>query len=63
MMQDVGKRLRVYHARYDEWYKGTIVGIDAERQMHCIEYDHGERRWNKMSMRKYQLLRKKNSQQ
>ena len=24
MMQDVGKRLRVYHARYDEWYKGMI---------------------------------------
>ena len=59
MMQDVGKRIRVHFARYDEWYKGTIVGIDAERRMHCIEYDHGERKWCKMDMRKYQLLKKK----
>lgn len=50
MMQDVGKRLRVYFARYDDWYKGTVVGIDAERKMHCIEYDHGDRRWCKMEM-------------
>ena len=60
MMQDVGKRLRIYFARYDDWYKGTVVGIDAERKMHCIEYDHGERRWCKMEMRKYQILKKKN---
>ena len=59
MMQDVGKRLRIYFARYDDWYKGTVVGIDAERKMHCIEYDHGERRWCKMEMRKYQILKKK----
>ena len=26
MMQDVGKRLRIYFARYDDWYKGTVVG-------------------------------------
>ena len=59
MMKDVGKRIRVHFARYDEWYKGTIVGIDAERRMHCIQYDNGGRKWCKMEMRKYQLLKKK----
>ncbi len=55
MSKDVGKRISVYSSRYDEWAPGEIVDIDAERRMHCIQYDEGERRWHRMDMLKFCL--------
>ena len=55
MSKDVGKRISVYSSRYDEWAPGEIVSIDAERRMHCIQYDEGERRWHRMDMLKFCL--------
>ena len=56
MKRDVGKRISVYSSRYDEWASGEIVAIDAERRMHCIQYDESERRWHRMDMLKFQIL-------
>ena len=56
MKQDVGKRLSIYSSKYDEWAKGEIVAIDAERRMHCVQYDDEERRWHRMDLLKFSMI-------
>ena len=54
--KDIGKRISVYSSRYDEWAPGCIIAVDAERRMHCVQYDGSERRWHRMDMLKFQIL-------
>jgi hypothetical protein len=56
MRQDVGKRLSIYSSKYDEWSQGEIVEIDAERRMHCVQYDDDERRWHRMDLLKFSIV-------
>merc|ERR1711871_404842 len=56
MKSDIGKRISIYSSKYDEWAPGAIVSIDAERRMHCVQYDNGDRRWHRMDMLKFQIL-------
>ena len=56
MRQDIGKRLSIYSSKYDEWTKGEIVSIDAERRMHCVQYDDEERRWHRMDLLKFSIV-------
>jgi hypothetical protein len=56
MKQDIGKRLSIYSSKYDEWTEGKIIDIDAERRMHCVEYEDNERRWHRMDLLKFSII-------
>lgn len=42
--------------RYDCWYNCTIVGFDRKRQMHCCQYECGDKQWQDLSGHKVKVI-------
>ena len=54
-MGDVGRKLSIYQYRYDHWYPCTVVGFDRRRNLHCCQYDDGDKKWHDLKQKEFKM--------
>jgi kinesin family protein 3/17 len=54
-MGDVGSKIAIYQYRYDHWYPCTVVGFDRRRNLHCCQYDDGDKKWHDLKQKEFRF--------
>lgn len=54
--RDIGLQLNIYKFRYDTWENCDVVGFDTKRMMHCCQFESGDKQWQNLSQRKFEII-------
>lgn len=55
-VKDIGTSLQIYQFRYDSWYNCDVVGYDSQRQLHCCQFEYGDKQWQDLGDKNFKIL-------